>query len=65
MDGFLLLRRDIMGKTNLDQIQLDKEPAVTQADAPIVSATPTQAEVQAIADLANALKTKLNSICKG
>lgn len=54
-----------MGKTNLDQIQLDKEPAVTQADAPIVSATPTQAEVQAIADLANALKTKLNSICKG
>lgn len=54
-----------MGKTNFDQIELDKETAVTQANAPTISATYSQTEVQAIADLANALKAKLNAICKG
>lgn len=38
------------------------QAANTTADAPVISAAYTQAEVQAIATLANALKTDLNGL---
>lgn len=54
-----------MGATHFGKIELLDIAPITTADAPTVSATPTQSEVQAVADLANAIKAKLNEICKG
>ncbi len=54
-----------MGKTNFDQIQLDKEPAITTASAVASVGVPTKEEFDAVVTLVNALKTKLNTIFKG
>lgn len=54
-----------MGKTNFDQIQLDKESSVTTASAVASVGVPTKAEFDAVVLLVNSLKTKLNTIFKG
>jgi hypothetical protein len=60
-----------MGKTNFDQIELDKEPSITTANvaqsvnADAAIASPTVAEYNTLVDLVNELKSKLNAICKG
>lgn len=54
-----------MGKTNFDQIQLDKETPITTASAVASVGVPTKAEFDAVVALVNALKVKLNTIFKG
>jgi hypothetical protein len=46
----------------IESFTMDNITAVTQADAGAVSASYVQAEVQAIADLANANKAKINEL---
>lgn len=52
-----------MGKTNLDELLLDKTAKIAATSAVnAAGATPTQAEFNAVVLLVNEIKTKLNAI---